>query len=115
MGSIKCEIAGKTILDAEIWGEVDMDDSHWDFESKAGKPYLLLTLAKLNRRQRWDSLLKGQPAYIKTPKKSRQEATAAAASSTDAVDVEVLDVDAALRMANAARTESEEGEVVDVN
>jgi len=111
--SIKCEVAGKTILDAKLWGEVDMDESHWDFESKDGRPYLLLTLAKLDRRTRWEALLKDQPAYIKA-KESPKKAAAAVESTAVAVDAEVVDIDAALRMANAARAESEGGGIVDV-
>lgn len=94
--SIKCNIADKTVLDAELWGEVDMDESHWDFEGKDGKPFLLMTLAKLNKRKRWEALLKGQPAVINAGRK------------VDVVEADVLDVDAALDFANKAT-----GEIID--
>ncbi|CAE8591508.1 unnamed protein product [Polarella glacialis] len=94
--SLRCSIGGKLVLDGEPFANVQMDDSHWDFERKGKNVYLLITMAKLDKKLRWESLLKGSAVA---------EAAAAAKPSkkADTQDAEVLDVDDALRMANAGR------------
>lgn len=82
--SLSCKIAGKTVIDGKVWAEVDMDESHWDLENKGGKGFLLIYLAKLKESQKWESLLEGGEAQ-------------------EVLEAEVVDVDAALRVANAAR------------
>jgi hypothetical protein len=86
--SLSCKIGSETVIDSKVSQDVDMDESHWDFDVKDGNPYLLIYLAKLDPSKKWESLLEGGDE--------------APAESIDDVDMEVIDVDAALRMANAA-------------
>lgn len=81
--SMTCKIGDKLVLDGEIFAAVDSDDSHWDLERQGKHVSLLIYLAKLDRHLLWKSLLKGGDPKV-----------------AQAMDVEVVDVDAALRMAN---------------
>lgn len=56
--SVKCKIAGKVIVEGELFDQVIMDDSHWDFERRGDIPVLLIYLAKFDKLAKWKSLLK---------------------------------------------------------
>jgi len=77
--SLTCKVGQKSIIDGEIFAAVDSDDSHWDVERAGNRVNLLLYLVKLDTRLKWDRLLKGIDG---------------------ASDVEIVDVDEALRVAN---------------
>lgn len=101
LSSCRCIIQGKTVLDGKLFAEVQMDDSGWDLEKKDGREYVIITLAKLKRDLKWTSLL------VEVAEVARAEA----------VEVDVVDVDAALRAANAAAGNKSGGEastVVDI-
>ncbi|CAK0816260.1 unnamed protein product, partial [Prorocentrum cordatum] len=90
--SLLCKIGSQVFIDSKISQDVDMDDSYWVVDVKDDKPYLLIYLAKLNKEVRWESLLLGgDPVDAPAPK---------------AVEADVVDVDAALRAANATTRSS---------
>jgi len=106
--TLKVKVKDKVLIDDKIFAEVDMDESHWDFQEKKGDFYLLVYLAKLKGVQRWESLLKDKPAIIRSD------------IQTAILDPQVIDVDAALKAASAvakqgAKGRSSRGEVVDVD
>jgi len=84
LSTCRCSIQGTSLLDGKLFAEVQVDDSHWDLEKKDGCTYVIITLAKLKRDLKWASLL----AEVVQPVQS--------------LDVDVVDMDAALRAANAA-------------
>jgi len=86
--SLQCKIGNKVIIDHKISEDVDMDDSSWVVDVKDDKPYILIYLAKLKPEVKWESLLLGGD-----PKE---------APAPEVVEADVVDVDAALRAANAA-------------
>lgn len=88
--SLTCRIGPKTFIDGDIFAAVDSDDSHWDVEKESNRVNLLIYLVKLDTRLKWDRLLKGVDG---------------------AADVEVVDVDEALRVAN----EQTQPEIFDVD
>lgn len=99
LSTCRCTIQGTSVLDGKLFGEVQMDDSHWDLEKKDGCTYVIITLAKLKRDVKWASLL------------------AEVAQPVQSLEVDVVDVDAALRAANAAagnKKGAEGSSVVDV-
>lgn len=88
--SLSCKIGQKSIIDGEIFAGVDSDDSHWDIERVDDKILLLLYLVKLDTHLKWEGLLKGMDG---------------------AQDVEVVDVDEALRMANESTRRTTEAQL----
>lgn len=93
LSTCSCNIKGTPVLDGKLFAEVQMDDSGWDLEKKDGKSYLIITLAKLKPDLKWPSLL----AEVVKP-----------------VEAEVVDIDSALRAANAAAGSKKGSSVVDV-
>eukprot|EP00929_Paragymnodinium_shiwhaense_P111879 TRINITY_DN80167_c0_g1_i1.p1 TRINITY_DN80167_c0_g1~~TRINITY_DN80167_c0_g1_i1.p1 ORF type:complete len:427 (+),score=100.68 TRINITY_DN80167_c0_g1_i1:41-1321(+) len=49
--------AGK-VFDDEIFAGINMDDSHWDIEKREDGAVLIITMEKIDKSLRWDSLLK---------------------------------------------------------
>lgn len=80
--SLVCRIGERLILEGDLFGAVDSDDSHWDLERNGDGISLLIYLVKLDPRLRWESLLRG------------------GAEASSAHEAEVVDVDAALHAAN---------------
>jgi len=98
--SLQCKLGNKVVIDSKISQDVDMDESSWVVEIKDDKPYILIYLAKLKPDVRWESLLQGGD-----PKDTPEP---------EVVEADVVDVDAALRAANAA-TRKAKGGIIDAS
>lgn len=101
--SMVCKVGPTTIVDGELFADVDMDDSYWDLDRKGKGLNLLIYLPKLKKDLKWESLLKGgDPKPVAKGKTSKP-----VSGEAEPVDVEVVDVDKALNLANEQRRMSD--------
>eukprot|EP00933_Yihiella_yeosuensis_P046806 TRINITY_DN42410_c0_g1_i1.p1 TRINITY_DN42410_c0_g1~~TRINITY_DN42410_c0_g1_i1.p1 ORF type:complete len:270 (+),score=73.39 TRINITY_DN42410_c0_g1_i1:71-811(+) len=120
--SLSCKIENETIIDGKPFADVQMDDSHWDLE-KVGKSsvQLVITLAKLDQRKRWESVLEGgaeaEAEAAAAARTARMNAALKAKAAEEAAEappqVDVIDIDEALRVANASVRRSTEANLKD--